>query len=64
MSSWGYEWVKVREDKSFGRTKSVMCLFLSNSVLIHEVVSFRVAVLVMTAREIISEKIKRKNKDG
>ena len=47
---------KVGEDKSFERTKSVMCLFLSNSVLIHEIVSFRVAVLVMTARVIISEK--------
>ena len=56
MSSWGYEWVKVGEDKRLGRTKSVICLFLSNSVLIHEIVSFRVAVSVMTARVIISEK--------
>jgi hypothetical protein len=50
MSSWGYEWVKEGEDKRFGHTKSVICLFLSNSVLIHEIVSFRVAESMMTAR--------------
>lgn len=36
---------QLREDR---QTKSAMCLFLSNSALIHEIVSFRVAGSGMT----------------
>jgi hypothetical protein len=39
---------KVEKIGEFGRTKSAICLFLSNSALNHEVVSFRVAGWGMT----------------
>ena len=42
----------------FRPTKSAMCLFLSNSALIHEIVSFRVAESGMTGDGEVRQSLK------
>ena len=48
----------------FGRTKSAICLFLSNSALNHEIVSFRVAGWGMTGESRLEIKENKRGIDS